>query len=180
MSENWVPVKDFEGLYEVSDLGNVRSLSRVRADGKPMTGRVLKPGTVNYLGHLKVMLAYDGVYTSKLVHHLVLEAFVAPRPPGAETRHLDGVPWNNVPSNLCWGTSGENNDDQVRHGTHPESSRTLCLWLHELKTPNLVAYELPKRRRCLACEKARGYARARGQSKSRELADAYYAEIMGA
>ena len=177
MRETWLPVKGYEGLYEVSDFGRVRSLDRVRLGGKPLPGKVLKPGKVNVLGHLKVNLMAQGVLRSVLVHHLVLEAFVAARLPGAESRHLDGDPSNNTPGNLSWGTSSANNYDQVWHGTHPESSRTRCLRGHEMREPNLVGYELPSRRRCLSCERARGYAKNRREPFSKERADMYYSKL---
>jgi hypothetical protein len=51
------------------------------------------------------------------IHSLILEAFIGPRPPGLECRHLDGNSMNNRLDNLCWGTQRENMADRVRHGT---------------------------------------------------------------
>jgi hypothetical protein len=53
----------------------------------------------------------------RLVHQLVLEAFVGPRPESCEARHLDGDPSNNKLDNLAWGTKAENQADKLRHGT---------------------------------------------------------------
>lgn len=50
------------------------------------------------------------------VHALVLNAFVGPCPEGMQCRHLDGIPHNNLLSNLCWGTPIENAHDKIRHG----------------------------------------------------------------
>jgi HNH endonuclease len=50
------------------------------------------------------------------VHRLILEAFVGPRPPGMECRHLDGDHGNNRLSNICWGTPADNTADKIRHG----------------------------------------------------------------
>lgn len=58
-----------------------------------------------------------------LLHHLVLEAFVGPRPPGMECRHLDGNPGNNRVTNLKWDTHTENMRDKKRHGTGIEGSK---------------------------------------------------------
>jgi hypothetical protein len=52
-----------------------------------------------------------------MVHDLVLEAFVGPRPEGMQCRHMDGSKTNNVPSNLQWGTPLENSRDKATHGT---------------------------------------------------------------
>lgn len=124
--ERWLPAVGFEGLYEVSDLGRVRSVPRLqiyegaRRGGKivrierRLQGRLLKPGTVKS-GHKVVIL---GRGNSRLVHRLVLEAFVGPRPLGQEACHFDGDPANNVLTNLRWDTRSGNVRDAIRHGTH--------------------------------------------------------------
>lgn len=67
-------------------------------------------------GHLGVCLKGK----ARMVHRLILETFVGPRPQGMECRHLDGNPANNHLTNLCWGTRDENFADRVRLG---ESSK---------------------------------------------------------
>lgn len=110
--ECWLPVPGFEDQYQVSDLGRVRSL-------RWATPRVLRPGPSNY-GHLSVVL---GRGNTRMVHALVLLAFVGARPSGAECRHLDGNPANNRLDNLRWGTRTENILDAVRHGTWNSEKR---------------------------------------------------------
>lgn len=106
--ERWLPVRDFEGLYEISDLGRVRRVA---------TGRILKMCVGTKTGHLKVIL-HDGDHVAQVkVHRLVLESFVGVRPAGLQCRHLDGNPTNNVVSNLAWGTVRENRADMIGHGT---------------------------------------------------------------
>lgn len=75
------------------------------------------PTSVTAKGYLRVSLSVDGKTFERKVHHLVLEAFIGPRPAGCECRHLDGDKKNNRPENLCWGTSEENAADRIRHGT---------------------------------------------------------------
>lgn len=81
-------------------------------------------------GYYQVMLRHAGHVRNILVHVLVLEVFIGPRPEGMQCRHIDGNPANNHVSNLAWGTGHENNSDQVRHGTriqgatHPMSKLT--------------------------------------------------------
>lgn len=124
--ENWKAVPGYEGLYEVSDRGLVRSLARVtvRQDrwGQPsqirVPERVLKPSPFGKSGHVCVNLWKDGVGKCFLIHHLVLIAFVGPKPHGTECRHLDGVPSNNSLTNLVWGTRAENMADRTRLGEH--------------------------------------------------------------
>lgn len=107
----------FEGFYEVSDDGLVRSLPR------PATaGRVLKPW-VTKSGYLTVKLWRENRGVPRGIHILVCEAFHGPRPDGLETRHLDGNQLNNVVGNLCWSTRLENMRDQLRHGTHAQKKQ---------------------------------------------------------
>jgi NUMOD4 motif/HNH endonuclease len=119
--ETWRPIPGYDG-YEVSDLGRVRAVDRVRmlrnrwGDVKPRRyrGRIIAQATNDY-GYKCVRL---GTHASKEeVHRLVLLAFVGPRPPRHETAHWDGDPANNVLSNLRWATKSENYQDSVRHGT---------------------------------------------------------------
>lgn len=108
--ETWLPVPGYEGLYEVSDLGRVRSLPRnVFVSGvrghyvKRQKGRLLSPQRHNG-GYEQIALCGK----LHLVHAVVLAAFSGPRPLGAVAMHLDDNRTNNVASNLAWGTPAEN------------------------------------------------------------------------
>jgi hypothetical protein len=69
-------------------------------------------------GYLRVDLPLNPCrYKHKLIHHLVLETYVGPRPPGKVCRHLDGNKLNNNLNNLCWGTYKQNSQDSKQHGT---------------------------------------------------------------
>ena len=122
---DWVPIPGYEGFYEVSSQGHIRSLDRDRQNGTGvLKGRVLK-GRPNDTGYLIVAL-YDrnGGRKDKTIHSIILETFVGIRPSGLQCRHLDGNSQNNSLSNLCWGTSLEQANDRKRHGTgHREMSR---------------------------------------------------------
>jgi hypothetical protein len=112
----------------------------------------------------------------------VLEAFVGPRPPGLECRHLDGNPANSVLANLAWGTHSENMQDRVRHGTHNKTRRTHCPRGHPLRLPNLQPSEMRRgRRTCLACSRALSahwYAAQRGRILDLQaVSDQYYKRI---
>lgn len=116
--EKWRAIQGFEGRYEVSDLGNVRSLDwrgeigpskLVRSyRGRPLT---LSVGTG---GYLMVRLNDRRMHS---VHRLVLAAFVGPCPLGCEGAHFDGVKSNNRLDNLRWATPVENAADRDRHGS---------------------------------------------------------------
>lgn len=90
--ENWRDIIGYEGLYQVSDLGRVKSLNGRKA-------RILHQYS-NGVGYLQLKLCKDGVPKTHLVHRLVAEAFV-PNPYGyKEVNHKDENKSNNVSSNL--------------------------------------------------------------------------------
>jgi hypothetical protein len=128
VTEQWRPVLDFEDLYGVSDLGRVRSLDReiVYCDGRVRwyTGQILTPVLHADGAYVFVTLCRSNRGFKRRVHHLVLAAFVGPRPPGLEGCHNDGDIWNNRPENLRWDTHQSNMVDTVRHGRHHNANKT--------------------------------------------------------
>lgn len=99
--EYWKPVVGYEGLYEVSNWGRVKSLKF----GKE---RILKPCTNRY-GYLFVKLCKDGKVKPFTVHRLVAEAFL-PNPDNLpQVNHKDENKQNNIVSNLEWCSAQYNN-----------------------------------------------------------------------
>jgi hypothetical protein len=173
----WAPVPGLEGLYEVSDAGHVRSLNRVDRFGRHFHGQELSADTIKG-GYKRVALSDRGTVTRRQVHHLVLEAFVGPRPLGMEGCHGNGQPDDNRLINLRWDTRPESARDTVRHGTHRNTRKSHCPRNHPLEAPNLVASQLTRgKRRCLACDRARQYAAYHGEPVTQELADNYFTQI---
>lgn len=119
--EVWVDIPDYEGLYMVSDLGRVKSLPKSVSDPsgrvRNYRERILKQQPVGKYGHLKVGLYKNGSCKEFLVHRLVLISFIGEAERGEEGLHKDGVPSNNCLGNLRWGSSKENSEDSIKHGT---------------------------------------------------------------
>ena len=98
--EHWKPIAGYEGLYEVSDLGRVKSLWH----GKEM---ILKPHNSGS-GYLKVTLCKDGNTKQLFVHRIVAKAFIQNPNNLATINHKDEVKTNNVASNLEWMSQADN------------------------------------------------------------------------
>lgn len=179
MTEEWRAVPGYEGLYEVSDQGRVRSMPRRDRRGRAWPGKTLSIGlTGPRRNYAAVTLSRDGAYRTRTIHTLVLLAFVGPRPGRQEGCHRDGDTSNNRLKNLRWGTSGSNKLDAVAHGTHPQSSKMLCPREHPLIEGNLVPSAMVRgRRSCLACSRAYAAARKAGKPITQESADAQFARL---
>lgn len=113
--EQWKDVIGFEGLYEVSNHGQIRS----------KITKKIKKQTIDK----KTNRFYLGLWVNnkqKIVkpHRLVLEAFVGKCPNGMEGCHNDGNPFNNHLFNLRWDTPKNNHADKVKHGTTNRGERS--------------------------------------------------------
>lgn len=171
--ERWLPVVGWEGLYEVSDQGRVKSLARTairRNDDArtPIAGRILKPG-LQKTGYRMVNLHDAGQRTTRHVHRLVLDAFIGPLPDGFVSCHNNGHPGDNRLENLRYDTPSANNFDRVRHGRDHNTQKTHCPNGHEYTPENLVRSR-PGRRNCLTCHRriAREYQRRRRAAQKGE------------
>jgi hypothetical protein len=149
----WKPIPGYEGYYEASDDGRIRSLDRVTRRGHKLKGRELSL-RIDANGYRHAMLHRDGQKRGMPAHQAVLYAFVGPRPDGMETRHLDGNPSNNHLSNLTWGTKAENAQDILRHGMHANANKTECPAGHAYTPENTLMH--PRGCRiCRECKRTR-------------------------
>lgn len=123
--EIWKDIPGYEGSYQVSDLGSVRSLSRVVTDMqgirvRKFKGRVLSPGA-NRQGYLNVLLCSGVKQITFDVHRLVAVSFLGPCPAGLEVCHGPGGMRDNRLVNLKYADHVSNCLDQRRDGTRPNA-----------------------------------------------------------
>lgn len=159
-SEEWrpVPLTEFAADYTVSSLGRVWSRPRERTRGGVMR---LRPSTRGRLeGRLVVSLGGH----SRLVTHLVADAFLGPRPAGQVVRHLNGDYTDNRVANLAYGSQRENMQDCLQHGRNPAANKEFCIAGHELTEANTVLLRPSRqgwswRRQCRKCTNRRNRER---------------------
>lgn len=145
--ERWHPVPGWETRYEVSDHGRVRSLPRNGHRGRV---RVLTPGSHGYLG---LNLSDGSRRATRMVHRLVLEAFVGPCPDGMEACHANSNRTDNRLVNLRWDTPEANVTDRVTAGhVRSPTGQTHCKHGHEFTEANTYRPPSnPKIRQCREC-----------------------------
>lgn len=119
MDEIWKPIVNYDGYYEVSNLGNVRSVNRVIIDSNKNAfnhkSKQLKPAKNKY-GYLQVGLSINGKINSYTVHTLVAKAFINNSENKPTVNHIDGNKENNNVQNLEWATKSEQAIHSLKNG----------------------------------------------------------------
>lgn len=135
--EIWKDIEGYEGLYQVSNMGRVRSLDRKSKSknkwnsyNMSIKGRIRLTAT-SQRGYLRMRLCKDGIKQWYQLHQLVARAFI-PNPEGKETvNHIDGNKKNNCVSNLEWATQAENNKHaRDTHLNNNRRKKVLCVELN--------------------------------------------------
>lgn len=122
MTEEWKPIPGFEGRYEASTLGRVRSL---RAPNGRQRSKPRTCSTWSDDRSTRCTLTVRYKSRSFLLHRLILRTFVGPCPPGMEGSHKDGDFTNCRLDNLCWETHTENEQRKSEHGTRQRGSQIV-------------------------------------------------------
>ena len=107
MGEIWKDIKGYEGLYQVSNLGRVKSVDRTDGIGRHKKEKVLKP-SVGHNGYYFVRLYNNGVYANLRINRLVAEEFIPTNDDSLEVNHKNGVKTDNSVENLEWCSRSEN------------------------------------------------------------------------
>lgn len=134
MDEIWVPVANYEGIYDVSSLGKIRTAkgktTKTNYHGeRKWKQRTLKQKT-DKNGYKRVSLWKDGKETTELVHRLVLISFLGINKEKIYVNHIDGNPSNNYLTNLEWCTSQENLIHAFKHRLNKSPEPIILLNLN--------------------------------------------------
>lgn len=153
-SIRWLPVVGWEGVYAVSELGEIQRL----VPGRSTYPGHLISGSIDAKGYRRTSLSFNGRFEAVGFHRVVCRAFHGPAPAGkAWVLHWDGNPSNNNADNLRWGDASENSADSKRHGTSYNAGstnrdKTHCPRNHAYTTENTRRDSIG-RRSCRACRR---------------------------
>lgn len=147
MEEIWKDIEGFEGLYQISNLGRVKSFKRAHTKNGDPQGAILKP-TKDRLGYLHISLIKNSSETrhSLLIHRLVAQEFIKNPDNKPEVNHLDEVKTNNCVNNLSWTTRKENmnwNNLEERCHTALINNKSKSTSIVAIKLSNLNTVQLP-------------------------------------
>lgn len=180
MGEVWKDIPGWEGYYQASTLGRIRSVDRHvlnRGDLHFLKGVILRDAPCGKTGHRGVVLCRDSEPKTLRVHQLVMWTFRGHQAEGIDVCHNNGNPEGNRLSNLRYGTRADNFADKRIHGTDFNANKTQCPRGHVLVGPNLTKAALKKGSRdCRSCGNARAYIRHNNipMEQLQEYADKYF------
>lgn len=183
--EVWKDIKGFEGLYQVSNLGKIKSLERKRKNYSKMqiVPEKIKSTRKDPQGYHQCDLYKDNKQKTVRIHRVVAEAFIK-NPDGKETvNHEDGNKDNNQVSNLEWATFAEQNEHfyknklkseenikkAVRAMNKAQSKRTRCITTGEIFESASEAGRAKKVSSSLIMRVCRGRGKSAGKGENGEL-----------
>ena len=139
-AEIWKPIPGWEGLYEASSVGRIRSLARVDCAGRQRKGKILNPFDKEGK-YRRVCLYRNGASKLCGVHQLVATAFIGERPSDMEVCHNNGDGNDNRLENLRYGTRKANALDRILHGNqfHPRGAQCASAKLTEAEAASIIS-----------------------------------------
>lgn len=170
--ETWVSFPDFEGSYEVSSRGRVRSLDRYLSNGQFRKGQLLKPQCTRR-SVAQAYLCVENIHYRISLARTVLSAFDRKPKDGEQAFHHDGDKRNCSIENLTWVNAEEASRAPIVRGTHGNVIKTLCPRGHELTGQNLRKFQFERygKRQCRQCESLRRSSPLAKREKRRDWAE---------
>ena len=141
--EVWKDIKDYEGLYQVSNIGRVRSLDRnIKMDGwiYPAKGKMLKPIFATH-GYRRVDLSENGISKQNLIHRLVATAFIPNPDNKPQVNHINGIKDDNRVKNIEWVTPRENAQHSWDTGLSNKDSLYKAVLMLNLENEPLLIFD---------------------------------------
>lgn len=139
----WKPIIGYEGLYKISNYGEIKSLNY----GRTKREKIMSPNK-DTDGYLLISLSKEGSVKKHKIHQLVLIHFVGRKPfSEAVCRHLNGEPGDNAYFNLQWSTKSDNQKDRVRHGTISTNLQTRDQRGSKNNMVRLICADIPEIRK---------------------------------
>ena len=142
--ETWKDIPNYEGIYQASNLGKIKSLERIDALGHRLKEKILKPG-ITHKGYYRVALCKNSIRKFFYVHRLVWEAFNGTIPEGLQVNHISERKSENRLSNLNLMTPKENSnwgtriERQVKKRINGKCSKTVL----QFTLDNILVKEFP-------------------------------------
>lgn len=176
MREEWRDIENYKGLYQVSNMGNVKSLERTvwnsgKGCYKTVHERILKPRK-NRCGYPYVNLCKDGNVKTYTIHRLVAQAFM-PNPQSLpQVNHIDENKENNHVDNLEWVTCKEN----INHGTRTAKTCKPIIAIHKITGLILEFQSIHEAERQMGIAHSSISACCRGKLKSVDGYTFFYAD----
>ena len=126
MKEIWKDVKEYEGLYQISNFGRVKSLKRyvnTNGNSKRLVNEKILKQTIDNTGYYVVSLWKNNQHLRAHIHRLVAENFIVNKNNKPYVNHIDGNKLNNNIKNLEWCTPRENNVHAYKYGLNPSRKK---------------------------------------------------------
>jgi len=128
MNVSWKPIKNYEGLYEISNHGIIKSLEHININSLGVKSifktKILNPPP-NNKGYLVVQLMKSGKRKTFSIHRLVAFTFILNPQNKPEVNHKDGIKTNNKVNNLEWSTKSENGQHAYNIGLNKGSGKSV-------------------------------------------------------
>lgn len=129
--EIWKDIPEYKGLYQVSNLGRIKSIPHLikanKEGGTRFTEEHIKNTSVGWHGYVWVSLCKNGKQKTHSVHRLVAMAFIENSNKLPAVNHIDGNKENNTVDNLEWCTNHENQMHASKNGLLPSSKKVICI-----------------------------------------------------